>query len=103
MLRLIKVPVTGAQQNRHLVQDELVHQPRPNRIFASTDVDAKTNEITRFADLLDRIKDRRDVVVTAGAPHCQRGRGRGEIGTVKRSRPCRPAVPGIRHHVAHTH
>jgi len=36
-------------------------------VLASTDVDTKTNEITRFADLLDRIDDLREVVVTADA------------------------------------
>jgi hypothetical protein len=41
-------------------------------VLASTDVDTKTNEITRFAALLDRIDDLRDVVVTADALHCQR-------------------------------
>jgi hypothetical protein len=38
-------------------------------VLASTDVDTKTNEITRFADLLDQINDLRDVVVTADALH----------------------------------
>jgi predicted transposase YbfD/YdcC len=41
-------------------------------VLASTDVDGKTNEITRFAPLLDQISDLRDVVVTADALHCQR-------------------------------
>lgn len=41
-------------------------------VLASTDVDTKTNEITRFAALLDRIDDLRGVVVTADALHCQR-------------------------------
>jgi predicted transposase YbfD/YdcC len=41
-------------------------------VLASTDVDTKTNEITRFAALLDLIDDLRGVVVTADALHCQR-------------------------------
>lgn len=41
-------------------------------VLASTDVDVKTNEITRFAPLLDQINDLRGVVVTADALHCQR-------------------------------
>jgi predicted transposase YbfD/YdcC len=41
-------------------------------ILASTDVDGKTNEITRFAPLLDQISDLRDTVITADAMHCQR-------------------------------
>jgi predicted transposase YbfD/YdcC len=40
-------------------------------VLASTDVDTKTNEITRFAELLDRV-DLCDVVITADALHCQR-------------------------------
>jgi hypothetical protein len=41
-------------------------------VLASTDVNGKTNEITRFAPLLDQISDLRDTVVTADAMHCQR-------------------------------
>ncbi|MDG4762571.1 ISAs1 family transposase [Solwaraspora sp. WMMD406] len=41
-------------------------------VLAGTDVDATTNEITRFAPLLDQIGDLRDVVITADALHCQR-------------------------------
>jgi len=41
-------------------------------VLASTDVDGKTNEITRFAPLLDQISDLRDAVITADALHCQR-------------------------------
>jgi len=41
-------------------------------VLASTNVDTKTNEITRFAALLDLIDDLRGVVVTADALHCQR-------------------------------
>jgi predicted transposase YbfD/YdcC len=32
----------------------------------------QTNEITRFAPLLDQISDLRGVVITADALHCQR-------------------------------
>ena len=63
-------------------------------VLASTDVDTKTNEITRFADLLDRIDDLREVVVTADALHCQRDhvtylarRGAHWILTVKDNQP----------------
>jgi predicted transposase YbfD/YdcC len=41
-------------------------------VLASTDVHASTNEITRFAPLLDQIDDLRDTVVTVDALHCQR-------------------------------
>nr|WP_245908806.1 ISAs1 family transposase [Pseudosporangium ferrugineum] len=41
-------------------------------VLADTDVDGKTNEITRFAPLLDQIGDLRDTVITADALHCQR-------------------------------
>src|SRR2546421_10040867 len=41
-------------------------------VLASTDVDTKTNEITRFGPLLDQVHDLREVVVTADALHCQR-------------------------------
>lgn len=41
-------------------------------VLASTDVQAKTNEITRFTALLDRISDLRGHVVTADALHTQR-------------------------------
>ncbi|MEU6023083.1 ISAs1 family transposase [Micromonospora sp. NPDC047134] len=41
-------------------------------VLASTDVDGKTNEITRFAPLLDQLGDLGEVVVTADALHCQR-------------------------------
>ena len=41
-------------------------------VLADTDVDGKTNEITRFQPLLDQIGDLRDTVITADALHCQR-------------------------------
>jgi predicted transposase YbfD/YdcC len=41
-------------------------------VLAQTDVDTKTNEITRFAPLLDQISDLRGAVITADALHCQR-------------------------------
>src|SRR4051794_36730188 len=63
-------------------------------VLASTDVDTKTNEITRFAPLLDQIGALRGVVVTADALHCQRDhvdylaeRGAHWILTVKDNQP----------------
>ena len=63
-------------------------------VLASTDVDGKTNEITRFGPLLDQISDLRDTVITADALHCQRDhvtylaeRGAHWILTVKRNQP----------------
>jgi predicted transposase YbfD/YdcC len=41
-------------------------------VLAGTAGDDTTNEITRFAPLLDQIGDLRDSVVTADALHCQR-------------------------------
>lgn len=63
-------------------------------VLVSTDVDGKTNEITRFAPLLDQISDLRDTVITADALHCQREhvaylteRGAHWILTVKANQP----------------
>ncbi|PWK27738.1 IS4 family transposase [Actinoplanes xinjiangensis] len=63
-------------------------------VLASTDVDGKTNEITRFAPLLDQISDLRSTVITADAMHCQRDhvtylaeRGAHWILTVKGNQP----------------
>ncbi len=63
-------------------------------VLASTDVDSKTNEITRFNALLDHIGDLHGVVVTADALHCQRdhvaylaARGAHWILTVKGNQP----------------
>ena len=63
-------------------------------VLASTDVDGKTNEITRFAPLLDQIGDLRDTVITVDALHCQRDhvaylaeRGAHWILTVKGNQP----------------
>jgi predicted transposase YbfD/YdcC len=63
-------------------------------VLAQTDVDGRTNEITRFAPLLDQISDLDGVVVTADALHCQRdhvtylhGRGAHWVLTVKRNQP----------------
>ncbi|WP_406068496.1 ISAs1 family transposase [Micromonospora sp. NBC_01638] len=63
-------------------------------VLASTDVDGKTNEITRFQPLLDQISDLRDTVITADALHCQREhvaylaeRGAHWILTVKANQP----------------
>lgn len=41
-------------------------------VVAQVDVDGKTNEITRFAPLLEQVDDLAGVVVTADAMHCQR-------------------------------
>ena len=66
-------------------------------VLASTDVDANTNEITRFDTVLDQISDLRGVVVTADALHCQRDhvtylaeRGAHWILTVKGNQPTLP-------------
>lgn len=63
-------------------------------VLASTDVDGKTNEITRLQPLLDQIGDLRDTVVTMDALHCQRDhvtylaqRGAHWILTVKANQP----------------
>jgi predicted transposase YbfD/YdcC len=63
-------------------------------VLASTGVDGKTNEITRFAPLLDQISDLRGNVITADAMHCQRDhvtylaeRGAHWILTVKGNQP----------------
>lgn len=63
-------------------------------VLADTDVDGKTNEITRFQPLLDQIGDLRDAVITADALHCQRDhvtylaeRGAHWILTVKGNQP----------------
>ena len=63
-------------------------------VLASTDVDGKTNEITRFQPLLDQIGDLRDTVITVDALHCQRDhvaylaeRGAHWILTVKANQP----------------
>jgi predicted transposase YbfD/YdcC len=67
---------------------------RTGIVLAATDVDIKTNEITRFAALLDRLNDLHEVVVTADALHCQRDhaaylaeRGAHWILTVKGNQP----------------
>ena len=63
-------------------------------VLASTDVDTKTNEITRFSVLLEQLDDLDGVVVTADALHCQRDhvaylahRGAHWILTVKGNQP----------------
>ncbi len=63
-------------------------------VLASTDVDGKTNEITRFAPLLDQLGDLREAVITVDALHCQRehvaylaARGAHWILTVKANQP----------------
>jgi hypothetical protein len=63
-------------------------------VLATTDVDTKTNEITRFATLLEHLDDLRGIVVTADALHYQRDhvaylaqRGAHWILTVKGNQP----------------
>ncbi|MEH1168262.1 ISAs1 family transposase [Micromonospora sp. CPCC 205539] len=65
-LRGSRTPATAA---RHVMTacDQLT-----GVVLASTTVDGKTNEITRFAPLLDQISDLRGTVITADALHCQR-------------------------------
>lgn len=55
---------------------------RTGVVLAQTDVDGKTNEITRFAPLLDTV-DLTDTVVTADALHTQREHARWLIETKK--------------------
>jgi hypothetical protein len=70
-------------------------------VLPSTDVDGKTNEITRFEPLLDQIRDLRDTVITVDALHCQRDhvtylaeRGAHWILTVKATSPvCTNSLP----------
>ncbi|MEU1493493.1 ISAs1 family transposase [Streptomyces sp. NPDC005776] len=66
-------------------------------VLASIGVDGKTNEITRFAPLLDWISDLRNTVITVDALHCQRDhvtylaeRGADWILTVKGNQPTLP-------------
>jgi predicted transposase YbfD/YdcC len=63
-------------------------------VRASIDVGVKTNEITRFAPLLDQIGDLRNTIITVDALHCQRKhatylaeRGADWILTVKANQP----------------
>lgn len=69
-------------------------EQRTGVVLASTGVDGKTNEITRFGPLLDQISDLRNMVITADALHCQRNhvaylaeRGAHWILTVKENQP----------------
>jgi predicted transposase YbfD/YdcC len=82
---------TGDHAARHVLA---ACDQRAGTVLASIDVDGKTNEITRFAPLLDQIGDLRDAVITADALHCQRDhvdylaeRGAHWILTVKRNQP----------------
>lgn len=82
---------TAAAGARHLLA---ACEQRTGVVLASTDVDGKTHEITRFGPLLDQISDLRDVVITADALHCQREhvaylaeRGAHWILTVKQNQP----------------
>lgn len=60
---------TGDAVARHVLA---AAEQTTGAVLASTDVDGKTNEITRFKPLLEQIGDLRGVVVTADALHCQR-------------------------------
>jgi hypothetical protein len=87
----------------HLARDHLQRPQRPGEepaeqrtgvVLASTDIDGKTNEITRFGPLLDQISDLLDVIITADALHRQREhvtylaeRGAHWILTVKQNQP----------------
>ena len=92
---------------------------RTGVVLACIDVDGKTNEITRFAPLLNQISDLRDTVITADALHCQRQhvnylaeRGAHWILTVKGNQPSLhsqlaalpwPAVPDATRHCDRGH
>ncbi len=87
-LRGSRTPATAA---RHVLA---AAEHTTGIVLASTDVDTKTNEITRFDALLDQIHDLHNVVITADALHCQREhvtylahRGAHWIFTVKGNQP----------------
>jgi predicted transposase YbfD/YdcC len=46
---------------------------RTGVVIGQVDVDSTTNEIPMFAQLMERVEDLTDVVVTADALHAQRG------------------------------
>jgi predicted transposase YbfD/YdcC len=82
---------TGGAAARHVLA---VCDQHNGVVLASTDVDGKTNEITRFQPLLDQICDLRETVITVDALHCQRDhadylaeRGARWILTVKANQP----------------
>jgi predicted transposase YbfD/YdcC len=82
---------TGDTTARHVLA---AAEQTTGTVLASTDVDNKTNEITRFKPLLEQISDLAGVVVTADAMHCQRDhvtylaeRGAHWILTVKGNQP----------------
>ena len=82
---------TGDTAARHVLA---VCDQHSGVVVASTDVDGKTNEITRFQPLLDQIGDLREAVITVDALHCQRDhvdylaeRGAHWILTVKANQP----------------
>ncbi|MGI5180123.1 ISAs1 family transposase [Dactylosporangium sp. CA-152071] len=63
----------GSRSRDHAARHVLAAADQHTGIaLASTDVDTKTNEITRFTALLDHLDDLRGTVVTADALHCQR-------------------------------
>lgn len=61
-------------------------------VLADTDVDGKTNEITRFRPLLDQIGDLRDTVITADALHC-RSAAADAASTSQNASPPKPYTP----------
>lgn len=83
----------GAHRSRRHLMSAIDH--RTGVVLAQADVDDKTNEITMFSRLCDRIDDLAGTVVTADAMHAQRGhadylvleRGAHYILTVKGNQP----------------
>jgi predicted transposase YbfD/YdcC len=67
--KTLRGSAAGDQPARHVLA---AAEHASGAVLAQTDVGAKTNEITRFAPLLDQISDLRGVVITADALHCQR-------------------------------
>lgn len=81
----------GDQGARHLLA---AVDHRSGVVLGQVDVETKTNEITRFSSLCDRLGDLTGVVVTADALHAQRshaedlhGRGAHYLLTVKGNQP----------------
>jgi predicted transposase YbfD/YdcC len=60
---------TGDTAARHVLA---AADQKTGVVLASTGVDGRTNEITRFGPLLDQLGDLRDTVMTADALRCQR-------------------------------
>jgi len=66
----ISIPQSGlaqppGQTGRGMTEPASAADQHTGTVFASTDVDTKTKEITRFVAPLDQIEDLRNVVVTA--------------------------------------